>query len=440
MVVLTTTCFASQSCVISQNEKQFSLTGVSLKKEIPISSGFLKETIQPARGWDMKRKTDTCDQVPCRCIPRRPAYHFALVVLLAPLLWAGAEHGSGVAVEGEEYVAIERLSERVVLAYWLGTGRCNLTAIQSQKGLVIIDTERSPRIMAPIKKKIEQVFGRNDWAYVINTHAHDNHAGGNCLFKEAVVIGHDNLDADMQWLRRTQSDADWKRRDLEHADQTLRNLQACLPQVAGNRANTRRIQGEIKFWQLYKRDMEEGYAIVKPSLTFADTHTLDLGDLRLELVFFGKGHSLSDILIYAPQERLLVTGAIVYQRAHLPEISEQSQLDDVHRFLSVLDRFLAKEVKIDRVISSHSQPLLRSDLVPIRDYYQRMLAGVRAAWKAGLTVDQATERLAVRTCFPAFDLRILGQWARGMHERNVNNLWHIVSEEQQTPQIRHGTH
>jgi hypothetical protein len=39
-------------------------------------------------------------------------------------------------------------------------------------------------------------------------------------------------------------------------------------------------------------------------------------------------------------------------------------------------------------------------------------------------------RLAVPTSFPAFDLRILGQWAQGMHERNLNNLWRIVGEEQ----------
>ncbi|MCF7972258.1 MAG: hypothetical protein K9N55_00425 [Phycisphaerae bacterium] len=56
-----------------------------------------------------------------------------LLGLLMPVMLLGATgRGTG------EYVCIERLSERVVLAYWLGTGRCNLTAIQSQKGLIII--------------------------------------------------------------------------------------------------------------------------------------------------------------------------------------------------------------------------------------------------------------------------------------------------------------
>ncbi len=346
--------------------------------------------------------------------------------LLVQVLLAGAGPSGGT-----EYVTIERLSERVLLAYWLGTGRCNLTAIQSQKGLVVIDTEMSPRIMAPIKERIEQEFGRNDWAYVINTHAHMHHTGGNALFKGAVVVGHENLPEDMEWLVRKQTDPDSKRKDLNRAAQTLRNLRAALRQAGGNRAYTRTIHGEIKFWELYTQDMKEGYEVVKPSLTFADRHTLDLGDLKLELVFFGKGHSNSDILTYIPAERLLVTGAIVYQRSHLPEIGEQSQMQDVQRFLTVLDEFLAPAVQIDHLISSHSPPLLKSDMLPVRNYYQGMLTAVRAARQEGLTLPQTTARLTVRRSFPAFREPPQGDWAYGMQERNLRNLWRILDEEPQ---------
>jgi len=345
--------------------------------------------------------------------------------LLMPGLLAAAGDSS------TQYVRIERLSQRVLLAHWLGTDRrCNLTAIQSQKGLVVIDTEMSPRIMAPIKKRIEQVFGRDDWAYVINTHAHDNHAGGNSLFKGAVIVGHENLAEDMQWLIRRQAEPDFKRKELDRAAQLLRNLRAFLPQVARNRMQTRMVQGEIRFLELHTQDLQDGYEIVKPSLTFADSHTLDLGGLKLELVFFGKGHSISDILIYVPQEKLLVTGGIIYQRAQLPEIGEQSQLQDVHRFMAVLDSLLAEGVQIDRVVPSHSPPLLRSDMFPVRDYYQKMLTGVLAARQEGLTLSQVTERFAVKTTFPNFREPQAGQWDYGMQERNIRNLWRILNEEQ----------
>jgi glyoxylase-like metal-dependent hydrolase (beta-lactamase superfamily II) len=329
----------------------------------------------------------------------------------------------------EEYVRIERLSERVLLAYWLGTGRCNLTVIQSEKGLVIIDTEMSPRIMAPIKQRIEKEFGRSDWAYVINTHGHMHHTGGNGLFEGAVIVGHENLPMDMEWLVQKQTDPARRRMELELARQTLNNLSTVLPQVSRNRFQARRIRGEIEFWKRYIKDMEEGYEVVKPSITFGDRHVLDMGELRLELIFFGKGHSRSDTLVYIPQERLLVTGAIVYQRRHLPEIGEESELKDLNRFLTILDEFLAEGVKLDYVVPSHSPPLQQSDLRPVRNYYQKMLEEARLAQRKGLTLEQATELLSVRRKFPHFRVPPPGSWAYGMHERNLRNLWRILHEE-----------
>jgi glyoxylase-like metal-dependent hydrolase (beta-lactamase superfamily II) len=338
--------------------------------------------------------------------------------------------------DSTKYVRIEKLSDRVVLAYWPGIDRrCNLTAIRSQKGLVIIDTEASPRVMAPIKEKIEQVFGRDDWAYVINTHAHDNHCSGNCLFKGATIVGHNNLPEDMQWLIRRQIDPDWKRKEIERYNAILRDLRAALPRYAANRIYADLIRSDLVFYDLFVQDIQEGYEVVKPTLMFADKHTLDLGDLTLELIFFGKGHSNSDILIYIPQEKLLVTGSIVYQRAQLPEIGEQSELQDVQRYLSVLDFFLADDVQINHLIPSHSPLLRKSDMVPVRDYYIKLLSGVQAARKEGLNLEQVIDRFSVRRAFPNFREPQPGHWDYGMQERNIRNLWRILNEQEKPPQV-----
>ncbi len=343
---------------------------------------------------------------------------------------------NGMASASSEYVRIERLSERVLLAYWIGTGRCNLTVIQSEKGLVIVDTEMSPRIIAPIKERIERELGRSDWAYVINTHAHMHHAGGNSLFTDAVVVGHENLPEDMQWLIDKQTDPARKQRVLDDVTRTLQTLRTNLRQVGGNRAMARRIHGEIEFWALHMEDLQEGYEIVRPALTFSDRHTLDLGDLTLELIFFGKGHSLSDTLVYIPQEKLLVTGAVAYQRAHLPEIGERSTMADVQRFLAVLDEFLAPDLPLTRVIPSHSPPLQKEDLQPVRDYYEKMLAGVRTAQQQGLTFEQAAQRLAQQRAFRTYMEPPPGHWAHGMHQRNLRNLWRICETQTAAPHRR----
>lgn len=350
--------------------------------------------------------------------------------LLVQLLAAGPQSDPG------EYIHIDRLSPRVAIAYWPGLDRrCNLTVIQSQKGLVIIDTEASPRVMAPVKKKIEQTLHRSDWAYVINTHAHDNHASGNSLFPGAVIVGHENLAADMQWLIRRRTDPDIKRGQVDRYTTILRDLQAALPRYAANPAFTRLMRSDLIFYDLFVQDLQQGYEVVPPSVTFAETHTLDLGDLALELLFFGKGHSNSDILIYVPQERVLVSGAIAYQQYRVPEIGEEAHLEDIHRHLAVLDRLLADQVKIEHVIPGHSVPLTRAALPPIRAYYQKMLTEVAAARRQGLTLDQTTKLLTLRAKFPAFRDPPPGTYGAGHQERNVRNLWRILAEDQPAPQL-----
>ncbi len=345
--------------------------------------------------------------------------------LLVQLLAAGSQSDPG------PYIRIDRLTPRVAVAYWPGLDRrCSLTVIQSRKGLVLVDTEASPRVMAPIKKKIEQTLGRTDWAYVINTHAHDNHCSGNSLFPGAVIIGHQNLAADMQWLIRRQTEPDWKRKEIDRYNAILRDLRTALPRYAADRTATRLIQSDLLFYDLFVQDLQQGYEVVKPSLTFSDKYTLDLGDLALELIFFGKGHSNSDILIYVPPERVLVSGAIAYQQYRVPEIGEDSHLEDVHRFISVLDGLLADNVKIEHVIPGHSVPLTRAALPPIRDYYQRMLKEVEAARRHGLTLDQTTRLLTLRAKFPAFRDPPPRTYGADHQERNVRNLWRILAEEE----------
>jgi glyoxylase-like metal-dependent hydrolase (beta-lactamase superfamily II) len=348
--------------------------------------------------------------------------------LLVPLLAAGPQS------DPSPYIRLDRLTPRVALACWPGLDRrCNLTVIQSQKGLVIIDTEASPRLMAPIKEKIEQTLHRTDWAYVINTHAHDNHCSGNCLFPGAVIVGHENLAADMQWLIDRQTEPS-RSRQIDRYRAILRDLRAALPRYAGNRRVTGLIQSDLIFYDLFVQDLEQGYEVVKPSLTFSDQYTLDLGDLTLELIFFGKGHSTSDILIYIPQEWVLVTGAIAYQQRCVPEIGEESHLEDIHRFIAVLDRLLADNVKIEHVIPGHSIPLTRAALPPIRDYYRKMLQEVQAARRQGLTLDQTIRHLTLRTKFPAFRDPPPGTYGWDHQQRNVRNLWRILAESQPAPQ------
>ena len=92
-------------------------------------------------------------------------------------------------------VSIRRVTDRVITLSMSNLSiHTNVTVIETRKGLVCIETESVPSVMKKIKKAAEIKLGRNDWAYVINTHPHLHHAGGNAAFPDTPIIGTDQED------------------------------------------------------------------------------------------------------------------------------------------------------------------------------------------------------------------------------------------------------
>ncbi len=56
-------------------------------------------------------------------------------------------------------------------------------------------------------------------------------------------------------------------------------------------------------------------ALTRPTDTFADAMTLDLGNRRVELRYLGRGHTSGDIVVWLPDERVLFAGDLVEAQA-----------------------------------------------------------------------------------------------------------------------------
>ena len=176
------------------------------------------------------------------------------------------------------------------------------------------------------------------------------------------------------------------------------------------------------------KDLQEGFDVVKPTVTFADRHTLDLGDLTLELVYYGRGHSASDILIHVSQEGVLIAGGILPEHGHLPVLAEQAELSDVWRHVDVLSAHLAHETKTNRVVPAHGPLARRHDLLRLRNYYRTTLTEVQTAQRNGLTLAQTQFRLAVPKRFPAYHRVRTAGWSQARHNRNIEILWHLLEQ------------
>jgi glyoxylase-like metal-dependent hydrolase (beta-lactamase superfamily II) len=111
--------------------------------------------------------------------------------------------------------------------------------------------------------------------------------------------------------------------------------------------------------------MESDFVLTPPSVTFSDRMTLNMGDLTLKLVFFGKGlHTDNDIVILIPEEGLLFTGDLLSPTERTPTVSAE---DNLPRWIDVLEEILQNEREVRQVVTSHFGILPRERLTKMLD-------------------------------------------------------------------------
>ncbi len=315
-------------------------------------------------------------------------------------------------------VDVQRLSARILTANLPMLGQRQVVAVSAKRGLALIDTGASPLAMTKLEEEIERQFGRRDWAYVINTHGHiDGHVNGNAVFERIPIIGHENLAAEV----RARLDAVASQRVLFLHDRVLQ-LQR---RVDAGAEDASTLQAQIAVW----RSLEEQMArreIALPNLTFSDELTIEMGDLTLHLLYFGRGHSASDVIVHIPEEKVLVSGGVC--SPFFPTVSPSVRLADLRRSVSVLDRVLAGGV--ERVIPSHLGLLGRQDAERLRDYYRDLLAEISAARGRGASLEKAQTELLIDRRFPYMrDVQVAEGRREELHAANVAVVWRLLTEQ-----------
>jgi len=287
--------------------------------------------------------------------------------------------------EDEIPIEVVRLSDRVLVLKEDVMGN-NVTAIASQKGLIVVDTSGYPSTARKVRGIVEKEFNRTDFAFVINTHFHWDHAWGNQVFPEATIIGHEACPPRMD---RDRENAGIRvqnlKRRLEEQKNKLAQADPDSPEAGAIHRLIARTEREIK-------DYAEGFAITPPQVTFNDRMTWDLGDLTLKMYFFGRAHSGADIFIHIPEEGILLTGDIFLDRNWLPLFAGQPELD-IPRWIEVLHTILDGEDRLTQIIPGHLDFWTPEKLDLWRDYIVDLWTGLQKAKAEGLAFEAAAARL-----------------------------------------------
>ena len=334
-------------------------------------------------------------------------------------------------------VAIQRVTDHVITLSMTNLGmHTNVTVIETQKGLVVVETEMAPFIMRIIKEAAETELGRKDWAYVINTHQHLHHAGGNGAFPDAQIIGHERMSVD--WVKHMLS-TDRGRRGycgIVGVDRALRQLRQTLTQAGLMPAQRETLRKRCRFCEALKQDIMAGFEVRNPTITFDEHYELDMGDIHLRLTDWGPGINHGSLFVHVVEDNLIV-GMNTAGKWIPGFLDDKPSLEEIRRMISIYEGLCDQNFPIDVMIKIHEPGLIRSRqrFQQTRLYFQTMLDDLTQAQQDGFSLKQAKAEFSLNKrhahfCrdFPLPEL----ERREKNHQKTIDTIWELLQKEELT--------
>ncbi len=237
-------------------------------------------------------------------------------------------------------IQVEKLKDNL---WVLKGGGGNTAVFVTSSGVVVVDT-KNPGWGKPILDRIKELTDK-PVTRIINTHTHGDHVSGNVEFPATVdVVVQENTATNM------------KKPASPGADGTAKPT---IFEANGGRG--------------------------LPKQTFKDKMTLGGGADRIDLYYFGRGHTNGDAWIVFPALRVMHAGDI-FSGKNLPLLDANNGGTGVD-----IGDTLAKAAKsvknVDTIITGHSGQMTMADLTEYAAFNREFLEAVKAGKKAGKSVD-----------------------------------------------------
>ncbi len=230
----------------------------------------------------------------------------------------------------------------------------NVTAIGSDRGLVVVDTHSSGLAAAGVVDDLRRLAA-DDVVAVVNTHSHFDHTFGNATFRavygDIPVHAHENA--------------------------------AAATEPSGERVKAH-----------YRDDPDDPHAeevlatvVVPADRTFSSAVTLDLGDRVVELLHPGRGHTDGDLVARIPDVDVLLAGDLVEESAAPAYGTDCFPLD----WPLSMDVVLGLTTSASVVVPGHGAPVGRAFVEAQRTDLGLVADAIRTLAGAGVPLDGALD-------------------------------------------------
>ncbi len=235
-------------------------------------------------------------------------------------------------------VKLDKLSDR--LFQILGGRGANGGVYIGDDGVLVIDAkmneESVKQTLAEIKKVTDKPI-----KYLVNTHSDGDHVYGNRFFPESVtIVAHENCREEFFHPRRDGKPSEWNNPEL---------------------------------------------APFIPSVTYHDKMDIYMGSKKVELRYFGVGHTTGDTVVYFPEEKTAFLGDQIFMGR--PQLIHSYKGGNSFGHVKALTK-LMETLDAEKFCSGHSDPIDRSTVKHHIEEMKNIQAKVKSLVEQGKSLEE----------------------------------------------------
>jgi glyoxylase-like metal-dependent hydrolase (beta-lactamase superfamily II) len=266
-------------------------------------------------------------------------------------------------------VQMERLKDNLFVIKG-GGGSGNSAVFVTTTGVVVVDT-MSPGWGQPLLDKIRELTPK-PVTTIINTHTHGDHVSGNVEFPATVdIVAQENT-----------------KRFMEEHNPTLG-----IAEPIGHALD------------LFRASNGQGL----PTRTFRDRMSLGAGGDRIDLYYFGRGHTGGDAWVVFPTLRILHAGDM-FARKSIPVIDANNGGSGIEYPRTLNAAYASLKDSVDTIITGHSTQMTPNDLKEFSDFMSEFVAAVQDAKRAGRTAEEFANTWTVPAKYTGYTNRMPEMW------------------------------
>ena len=241
----------------------------------------------------------------------------------------------------------------------------NIGFLVGPDAILVIDSQFkdiAPGIVEQIRKVSDKPI-----KFLLNTHHHGDHVGGNEVFKQfAMIVAHDNV------RKRMLSSPTDIQRDYPPMIENARK--------AGNEQMVKALSDQLEWAK--KVRVEE---IPAPVMTYDSEMRIYIGDETIQVWHLPPAHTDGDSVVYFEKAKVLHMGDDLFNKV-IPFIDVKSG-GSVKGYLAALDKVLAKVPADAKVIPGHGEITDVGGIKAFRQYIADVVDAAQKAKSAGKSKD-----------------------------------------------------